>query len=242
MATQIVTLAKVFLGKYELTGDLNAVAIEEGVDMQDATALGADTKISKAGLKTVKASVAGFVNLGAGLSEEFLASQLAVADVPFTVGPTTGAEGEPAYSFLASLASFNPVAGAVGDIQKFEAEAEATSSELVRGIILTNAARSGSGNGTVFNPGAVGAGQKLYGVLHMPVITGGPTVTVKIQSASSGGFGSPTDRITFSGLAVPGSQWIEVAGPITDAFWRATWTFAGGAGPSATFLVHMAIQ
>lgn len=243
MATQIISLARVWMGKYELTSDLNAVAIEQGVDAQDATTLGADTKIFKPGLKMVKASMVGLVNLGSGLSEEFLSAQLALADVPFTVAPTTGAEGELAFSFLAALASYSPMAGSVGDIQKFEAGAEASAAELVRGLILTSVQRSGSGNGTIFNPGAVAANQFLYGVLHFPAISGGPTVTVKIQSASSGGFGSPTDRITFTGVTVPGAQWaVAIPGPITDAFWRATWTFAGGAGPLATFVVNMAIQ
>jgi hypothetical protein len=243
VATQVLTNAKVWLDSYDLSGDLNAVAIEQGVDQQEATTFGNDTKITKPGLKNVKASLAGLINLGAGLSEEFLSSKIALADVPMSVGPTTGSEGEPGFSFLSGIASFTPVQGNVGDLMKFKLDAAATSARLVRGTIVHNPARTATGNGTVFNIGAVAAGQFLYAVLHVPAISGGPSVTVKVQSAPTVGFASPTDRITFTAVTVKGSQWAApIAGAITDAFWRATWTFSGGASPSITFIVNVAIQ
>ncbi len=243
MATQVLTNAKVWLDSYDLSGDLNAVAIELGVDQQEATTFGNDTKITKPGLKSVKASLAGLINLGAGFSEEFLSSKIALADVPMSVGPTTGAEGEPGFSFLSGIAAFTPVQGSVGDLLKFKLDAAATSAKLVRGTIVHNAPRTATGNGTVFNIGAVAAGQFLYAVLHVPAISGGPTITIKVQSAPTVGFAAPTDRITFTAVTVKGSQWaVPIAGAITDAFWRATWTFTGGASPSITFIVNVAIQ
>lgn len=235
--------AKIWLAEYDLSGDLNAVALEETVDQLEATTFGATTKITKPGLLDLKASVAGFINLGAGFSEEFLSSKLGLADVPMTIGPTTGAEGEPAYSFPAAIATFDPLAGKVSDtsMQKFTIEAENTSVRLVRGTIGHNAARTTTGTGTVFNLGAVAAGQGLYGILHVPAISGGPTVTIKIQSAALVGFGSPTDRITFTAVTTKTSQYAFLLGAITDAFWRVTWTITGGAGPSITFIVNIGI-
>lgn len=243
MATQVLTNAKVWLDSYDLSSDLNAVAIEQGADQQEATTFGNDTKISKPGLKTVKASLSGLINLGPLLSEEFLSSKIALADVPLSVGPTTGLEGEPGFSFLSSIASFTPVQGSVGDLMKFKLDATATSAELVRGTIVHNGSRTTTGNGTVFNIGAVAAGQALFAVLHVPAISGGPSVTIKVQSAPTVGFAAPTDRITFTAVTTKGSQWaVPVAGAITDAFWRATWTFTGGSSPSITFIVNVAIQ
>src|SRR6266568_1746989 len=108
MAQNVLANCKAWLAEYDLSSDLNAVAVEEGVEQQDATAFGIGTKVTRPGLLTVKGVLAGFLNLGTGLSEEFLSSKLAVADVPFTASPTTGAEGEPAYSFLADIAKFDP--------------------------------------------------------------------------------------------------------------------------------------
>ncbi|HXH40182.1 MAG TPA: hypothetical protein VNN08_16250 [Thermoanaerobaculia bacterium] len=242
MAFNPLVNAKIWLDKFDLTGDMNAIAIDQSVEQQDNTAFGIGTKITRPGLLALKASLAGFVNLGTGNSEEFLSSKLGVADVPLTIGPTTGAEGEPAYSFNADLATFSPIQGKVGDILKFTAEAQATSSKLVRGTILHNAARTGSGTGTIFNLGAVGATQALYAALHVPAISGGPTVTIKVQSAALVGFGSPTDRITFTAVTTTASQWaVPIPGAITDAFWRISWTFAGGASPSCTFIVNVGI-
>src|SRR5205807_3438837 len=152
-------------------------------------------------LRTVKDSLAWLINLGAGLSEEFLSSKPAIADVPLTIGPTTGAEGEPGFSFPANLATFNPLAGKVGDMQNFAVEALATSARLVRGTILHNAARVATGTGTIFNLGAVAAGQSVYGILHVPAISGGPTVTIKVQSAPTVGFAAPVDRPSFTAVA-----------------------------------------
>src|SRR6266568_3784607 len=198
MATNVLANCKAWLAEYDLSSDLNAVAIEQGVEQQDATVFGLGTKITKPGLLTVKAVLAGLLNTGAGLSEEFLSSKLALPDVPFTAGPTTGAEGEPAFSFLAALAKFDPLASVkVGDLGKIAVEMEATNARLVRGTILHNAARTTTGTGTIFNLGAVAAGQAVYGALHVPAISGGPTVTIKVQSAPTGGFAAPVDRLTF---------------------------------------------
>src|ERR1700694_4774644 len=129
MATQVLEQVKCWLDSYDLSGDLNAVAIAQTVEQQEATTFGSDTRITKPSLKTIKASLAGLINLGAGLSEEFLSSKLTLADVPLTIGPQTGAEGEPGISFLASLASFNPVSGKIGDLLNFALDAAATNSK-----------------------------------------------------------------------------------------------------------------
>lgn len=236
--------AKIFLDSYDLTGDANAVALELGAEKLPATAFGADTRVGVPGLKTFKGSIAGFVRLGLGLTEEFLSSKLALADVPLTVVPTlTAAEGDPSFSVKCDLATYTPWGGKVGDISQFTLEAEATSAEAVRGQVIHNATRSTSGNGTVFNLGAAAAGKSVFATLHLLALagTGTPTLTAKIQSAALVGFGSPTDRITFPALTAVGSQWGQLLGPVTDGFWRVIWTLSG-TGPSALFLVTLGIQ
>jgi len=242
VATNVLTNCKAWLAEYDLSSDLNAVALDQGVEQQEATTFGVGTKITKPGLLTLKAALVGFLNTGSGLSEEFLSSKLGLVDVPFTAAPTTGAEGEPAYSFQADLAKFDPLAGdKVGDMAKIAVDLAASSSKVVRGTILHNAARVATGTGTIFNLGAVAAGQSLYGILHVPAISGGPTVTIKVQSAPTVGFAAPVDRLTFTAVTTKTAQFLALLGAITDAFWRVTWTFVGGAGPSITFVVNVGI-
>lgn len=245
MAQNALINAKIWLAEYDLSSDLNAVAIDQMVDQLEATTFGLGTKITKPGLLDLKASIAGFINLGSGLSEEFLSSKLALADVPLTIAPTTGFEGEPAYSFPAEVATFNPVSGKVTDtsMQKFTVDAENTSMRLVRGTIGNgyNTPRTVTGTGTIYQLGAVAAGQGLYGILHVPAISGGPTVTIKIQSAPTVGFAAPVDRIVFTAVAAKTSQYVQLLGAITDQYWRTTWTFVGGASPSITFITNMGI-
>lgn len=243
MAPRAFTNAKCYLDAWDISGDLNAIGLQTSADPQDATVFGLDTRKFIPGLKVAKVSHAGIWQTGTDKIDEVLFSKFALQNTLMTVAGETGAEGEIAYFLRILQGSYNPMAGGqVGELLKFAVAGEASDS-IVRGILLTNALRSSTGNGTIFNPGAVAAGQKLYAGLHVLSVTGGPTVTVKIQSAATGGFGSPTDRITFAGVTVKGSQWATpVAGAITDAFWRATWTFAGGAGPTCLFLVTMGIQ
>lgn len=244
MAVQVLTQAKIYLAEFDLSGDMNAIALEQGVEAQDATTFGNDTRIYQPGLKTAKASGAGLVNLGAGLSEEFLSSKLTLFDVPLTVGPTTGADGEPAYSMMAALAAFNPLQGVVGDILKFNLEAMASSYKLVRGTVVKNGVVTVAGNGTAFNLGLVSAGKLLFATLHVLAIAGGGTWTFKVQSDDLSGFASPIDRITFAAVTAKGSQWaVPVPGPIAaDIWWRGSWSVAGGAGNSITFVMVVGIQ
>jgi hypothetical protein len=162
--------------------------------------------------------------------------------VPITISDT-GVAGDPgSFSFLAGLAQYTPGA-AVGEMLKFSVDAESSDDALIRGILLRNSVETANGNGAAFAQGLVGTGQKLWAALHVISVAGGGTWTFKVQSDDAGGFGTPTDRITFAAVTVKGSQWaVPVAGPIaSDNNWRALWTVAGGAGNSITFAMFMGI-
>lgn len=243
MATQL-TNAKIWLDSYDLTGDMNAVALEQGVEPKDSTTFGSAARVSAPGLFTARATGAGLVNLGVGLSEEFLSSKLGIIDLPLSFAGAGGADGDVAYSMMAAMGAFTPMQGEVGEFQKFNLEAMATSYELVRGLVVKNGTVVGAGSGTAFNMGLVGAGKQLFATLHVLAIAGGGTWTFKVQSDDLNGFASPTDRITFNAVTVKGSQWaVPVNGPIaTDIWWRGNWSVAGGAGNSITFVIVVSIQ
>lgn len=148
------------------------------------------------------------------------------------VGSTTGSA---AYLSRGVILNYAPIQdGAVGSLAMGRLSAK-TSGHLVRGVLgLPSAARSSSSTGTAYQVGALSSSQTLFAALHVTAITGSPTLDVKIQSDTVG-FGSATDRITFSQATGKGAQWGSVAGAVTDDYWRAQWTF-GGTG-SITFAV-----
>lgn len=240
MSSLVISGAKLLLGAYDLSGDVNALALKYGAETKDSTSISAATRTRAPGLKDFSFQHEGFWNGGTGAVDDALFNSiLGVNNVPMTIGPLTGAEGELCYFGQVDTAQYSPGAK-IGDMLAFSV-AGGGNADLVRGSVLTNAARTVTGTGTIFNLGAVGALQKLWGALHFTALGGSGTLVVKIQSAPTVGFAAPTDHITFSTLAAIGSQFAApVNGAITDAYWRASWTISGFS--SCTFAVPIGIQ
>jgi hypothetical protein len=242
MAEFVLENAKLWLGGYDLSGDMNALALEYGAETQDNTTFGQDTRTMLGGLKTVRARHEGLWNGGADQVDDVLFSQINVANTPMTFGPQTGADGEAGYSFQSKVASYAPGAS-VGEMFAFNVSAEAAGAPLVRGTIMHNAARTATGNGTARQLGAVAVGQKLYAALHVVAVSGtAPTLDVTVESDDASGFASGITRGTFTQATAIGAQWLTpVAGAITDDWWRVGYTI-GGTTPSFTFIVIVGIQ
>lgn len=246
MAAKVWTDVRLFWDAYNLSGDINALALNYGVELGDATVLLDASRRRRAGLKTIAFQHEGFVNYGVDQVDDALFNDIAVANVPMTICPhNSGAEGEIAFFFNGLAGQYQP-GGTVGEMHRFSVSGEADDGrDLIRGTVLNNATRTVTANGTAFNLGAVSATQKLYAVLHVfdPVAGSLPTLDVKIQSDDASGFVSPIDRITFAQKTNKGSQYATpVAGAITDTWWRAVWTIGGTGGPSFPFVVVIGIQ
>lgn len=229
MASQIWRDCKLFMGAYDLSGDMNAHALEYKADILEATVFGDTAKRRTGGLMGVTSKHEGLWTGGAGAVDDALFASIAAANQPLTVCPLTGAEGELAYFFNAKMAQYSP-GGKIGELLRFSVNSEGgDGSDLIRGSVALNGTKTATGNGTIYNLGAVGATQKLYAALHVTSASGGtPSLTCAVQSAATGGFGSPTTRITFGAKTAIGSEMAApVAGAITDAYWRATWTISG---------------
>lgn len=223
MATYVLTDCKLWLDGQDFSGLMNALALTDEADAVEETGFGDTTHQFIAGLRAIRAEHRGYWEGGGNKIDDRLFSKIGAAAKPMTIAPETGTEGKIAYTFNPSIAVYTPGA-AVGEMFGFGVSAQgAKQDRLVRATILHNANEGGSGNGTAFNLGAVGASQKLYAALHVVGIGAG-TVVVKVQSDDASGFLSPTDRITFAGLSAAGSEWAApVAGAISDTWWRVTW-------------------
>ena len=98
------------------------------------------------------------------------------------------------------------------------------------GYILGNRSSiTSSGTGTEANAGAIAANRKALAVLQVHSGDTG-TLDVVVQSDATG-FASPTSRATFAQVAAastPTFEVIEIAGPVTDDYWRDSYTVTGG--------------
>lgn len=244
MPVEVLQNVKTWLAGYELSGQMNALALRDGVELHDATVFNAAGRVRKAGLADVDAQLEGYWRGGADEIDEILATRIGVADVPMTIAPNAGSEGDRAFAFRALAGQYVP-GGRIGQLFAFSVSAQGSAGvRLVRGTLLHNAARTATANGTARNLGAVLAAQKLYAALHVVAVAGvTPTLDVILQSDNAEGFPSATNRITFAQKAAIGAEWaVPVAGAITDDWWRLAWTIGGTGSPSFTFVVVVGIQ
>lgn len=186
--------------------------------------------------------------------QDFAASTAATASTPdevlgLNVGsshvlsaiPLGAAEGNVGYFTQAMLRQVIPLQGQVGELAEWSGTWRGRN-PLVRGTVATVATITSTGTGTIHNLGAVASGQRVWASLHL-LTAGGttPSITVTIQSAALVGFGSPTSRISLSAATAKGGQFASTAGPITDAFWRASWSVSG-TSPSFAAVILIGIQ
>jgi hypothetical protein len=242
----IVTLVSpnIWMGPYDVSGDLSSAALKYQKEQKDATTFGMLSKARKSGLFDTTCEHHGYWNGAA--PADLMFGQIGL-NIPVTVAPSNnnGADGELAYSFPADQASYE-LGAPIGDMLGFTVKAEASGDRLVLGTLMMSSqdaagvavAKVATGTGVVRNLGATTAAQKLYIGVHVISATGNLTVLVK--SAALVGFGSPTTRYTSSTFTAIGSDWASVVGPITDQFYRCDWTISGGS-PSFQFAVVVGI-
>jgi len=243
MAQLILQNSKLYIAGHDFSGDMNALSLDYGSDLQEDTAFGDDTHSRAGGLKTILAAHEGFVNLADDGIDETLFGLIGTADTPTMICPIAGAENERSYMFLANHSEYNP-GGAVGEMFQFGVRAEATG-DLIQSTVLHNASRTSTADGTGRNIGAVSASQFLYASIHVFAVSGtSPTLDVILESdAGDTWTGDESTRITFAEKSAISAEWATpVAGEITDAWWRIGWTIGGTDTPTFGFIVSMGIQ
>lgn len=241
MSKQVLTDAKIFFDGYDFSGDMNSVALDHGSELQDQTTFDCTTRARLGGLKTVAVQIEGLWEAGAGKVDTVLFDALGDADKLLSICPLGYATGERAFFLNAVLGGYNPSAS-VGEIFRFSISAECASNDLIRGFVLKSGTVTSSSTSTPLELGAVAEGQYLYGALHASSVSASDTITVVIQSDDNEAFTSPTTRYSFTVMSAIGAQFATpVAGPITDTWWRVSYTVAG-ADVSITFLASMGIQ
>jgi hypothetical protein len=234
--------ARIWMGAYEITASMNAVSLRHAVDVKDNTVFGLNTRSEAAGLRMVEARASGLYAVdGTDEIDDVLSANLAVADTPISFGVETGALGEVGYTFE-SLQTVYEWGAPVGDLPGYDMTAGARGTPLVRGTILHVGAETATDTETGSQIGAVSATQRAYAALHVTAVSGtSPTLDLIVQSDDNAGFTSATNRITFTQATAITSEWLSVAGAITDDYWRASWTIGGSDTPTFTFALVVGI-
>lgn len=243
MSEQIANNVQILSGAFDISGDMNQVLLDMGVDTPDNTRFNDDTRVFAAGgLETFTVGGSGFWEGGTDAVDESTYNAIGGAVRPVTVVPSAGLDGDLAYTMQAVKNSYQ-TGGNIGDILPFSFGAVAGGDRLVRGTIMATGAKTATGNGTARQLGAVAAGQKLYAALHVldPVTGTSPTLDVVVESDDNAGMTSATTRLTFTQATGKTSEWLSLAGAITDDYWRITYTI-GGTSPSIPFVVVLGIR
>ncbi|MDD5305544.1 MAG: hypothetical protein PHS14_20785, partial [Elusimicrobia bacterium] len=226
-----------------LSGDFNKIALDDGMAEFEVPTFG-DVGIRRvSGLGDVVFSGAGYWNRDAARSDEILAAELGVADVPVAIGPNTLLDGAVAYIFRCLESSYAPTADINAPAPFTVAGKGSAGERLIRSTVMRNAVHTINTNGVVRQLGTVSATQRLYASLHVIAASGAaPTCDVTIRSDDAVGFPSSTLQLTFAQKTTTGqSEMKSVAGPITDDYYRVGITLGGGT-PSFTIIVAVGIR
>jgi hypothetical protein len=233
----------IFIGGYDIsstskTWDINAIAAEH-----DSTGFGTDWVSMVGGVKTVDWSASVMQNFDAatvdavvGLSGSFDGVAFPLSTLP------NAAAGSVAYTFNAKQFTYQPVDASPDGLAMAALSGKGDGSPLVRGSLMNAVtAVTATANGAAFELGAIPAGKKMYGALHVVAASGTtPTLDIEVESDDNSGMTSATSRMVFAQATATTSEWLPLSGAITDDWWRITVT-VGGSTPSFRFAVVLGI-
>lgn len=242
MAKLTLTDARLYAYGADLTGMTNSIDLSAEYADLDATTFGSSGwNEHMAGLGSAELDADGFWEAGdAGKVDDATWANIGGLG-PWTVCPNGSAVGALAY-FMNAFSGEYTVGGEVGNIAPYSANAK-SNWPLVRGTIANSpsTARTSSGSGTAIQLGAVATGKHLYAAVHVVSISGTtPSITFTVESDDNSGFSSATTRLSFTAATAVGGQIIRLAGPITDTWYRATWTVSG-TSPSVLAVVAIGV-
>lgn len=247
---------RLYAGGLDLTAAANKVELAGGVDEKDVTTFGdvdPAGDIWKAIAGTIgsgKVDAAGFWAAGdpAKVDDGLWSTQgtaIPWSALPRSQGAMSAAAPAPGDLawFLRAVQSKYAIGDQVGNIAPYSASAS-SSSPLVRGKVLhpPGTARTATGSGAAVQLGPVADGDAMYASLHLlSTADAAAALTVRIESSADAAFTAPTTRATLQPAQAVSGQSAIAAGPVTDTYWRAAWTVAGGDAPSFLFLVDAGI-
>lgn len=248
-APHVLKNVKLYVNGLDLTGTTNKIELKKKVDPKDVTTFGSYDETSGqvwveqiGGLASAEMSGGGPDAYGVGLTDDVLDAGLGNRGtwIACPAGAAVGAVAHLTYALEGDVTTLS----SVGDVAPW-AGSWKSSAPMPRGVVLHNpaTARTSSGDGTAVEHIAVASGKRLYAGLEILSVAGTdtPTLDVIIESDVDALFnGSESTRITFDSATAVGGQWKSAAGPITDTFFRVSWT-TSGTDESFLFIVAIGV-
>lgn len=242
MAKEIIKNASLLIHGLKLASNTNQIEFSGEADPVETTNFASSgNKEYVQGLRTTSLNCDLMLDYARDPEESLNGLLTGETEAAFTVTQTyPPAAGDVAW-FAKAIATYETIKLVVGSLysgaMKFANRARA-----VRGTVMEyNSARTSTGNSSSTTIAAVGATEKLVGVVH--VLTAGgttPTLDILIQSDADNSYGSPTTRATIPQFTTVGSYYFTVDGAITDTEVRVNAT-VGGTDPSFEYLVAIGI-
>jgi hypothetical protein len=222
---QFLSDVKVYWAGYDLSGFANAAQLVEQAPLVDTPIFG-DT-----GARRVAGPPQGSLGMAGYFDPETIDVQInagiATGNNPVSVIPEGLTLGNTSMLFRAVVTEFMPFDAGVDKVGAFTFSALSDAGlRVVKGQLLHSGSETATDAETAVEVGAISATQEIYAALH--VLSGTGTLDVILQSAATDSWGAPTNRITFTQATGVTSEWKSLAGAVTDAWWRASWTIATG--------------
>ena len=208
------------LGPLRLTDQYRSLSEAGATEALDAKTGASKVMVKEPGLLGYGVSGEALWKGGANEIDDVLFGLQRVRGVPFSLMMEDGDVGSPARMVLASLASHN-IGAEHGELVTVDYGLMAQSTPHLGAVLHNAEVRGLSAEGAAVQLGAVPAGGRLQGALH--VCGGAGRVTVRIESDNAQAFPAPTTRLTFSVVAnavARAYQWSGVDGAIADDWWR----------------------
>ncbi|WP_329187045.1 hypothetical protein [Actinacidiphila glaucinigra] len=227
---QVLTDVRLFAGGADLSGASNKAELSAEFEEKDSTNYrSGGYKEVVAGLASSSISGEGFWEAGDPSLVDDASWAMLGNRTAWTICPGDAVVGALAYTTHALHSSYQFL-GEVGDIAPWTAKVSG-SWPVARGQVAhpPGTARTTTGTGTGVQLAAVPAGQRMYAALHVLSVSGTtPSITVRVESAPTNAFSSPTTRLTFTAANARGGEILRTApGAITDTWWRVAWTISG---------------
>lgn len=237
MAKTLVQALPFWLDGMRLRALARSVDLQLERDAVEQTTFGATAVVNVAGLRNLTLNATLLADAIQGQSPP--APQSATAFL-VSVGGDAETDGSAVYSFVGRLTALS-WGGAPGDALEPQISLAAEVAAGGRGLILApDAARTASGAGTGRQFGALASGARLLAGVHVFSVSGtSPSLTVTLQSDDASDFPSPVARATLGPLTSAGAAWAVVDGPVSDDWWRVSWTISG-TSPSIQFAAVIA--
>jgi len=245
MAVSYLKNVGIWADSRNITGITNDISLTQSLNEIDTTTFASNgAKEREAELEDAMLSLQGFYEAGTGsyVSELVYGMGATPTAVPFTVSSVATA-GNVAYGAPCLVLSSNRTAQ-VNDKQRISVEASAVA-PMALGVLLHDdvTARTATGTGSTYLVGAASSTASLYVALHVISVSGtaSPTLTVTVQRDDNSGMTTPTTAYAFTGATAIGSQYATVNGPITDSYYRVSYTISG-TNPNFKFVAFAGLR